>query len=132
MRSLFKGTFIQTPAEETEGALQLGPERARVFIDLSAEEKERYKADIRATNILLQALREDTATKRISDKRTKNQAKTDKTKHGMEKHGKDKVKSKPSQQKSKPKSTPGCVSGENSKNRSQKPKLPKVGPPVPT
>ncbi|GJT56270.1 retrovirus-related pol polyprotein from transposon TNT 1-94 [Tanacetum coccineum] len=49
------GTFIQTPAEETEGALQLGPERARVFTDLSAEEKERYKADIRATNILLQA-----------------------------------------------------------------------------
>ncbi|GKE45137.1 hypothetical protein Tco_1472421 [Tanacetum coccineum] len=47
------GTFIQTPAEETEGALQLGPERARVFTDLSAEEKERYKADIRATNILL-------------------------------------------------------------------------------
>ncbi|GKG47499.1 hypothetical protein Tco_0506984, partial [Tanacetum coccineum] len=40
------GTFIQTPAEdaeETEGALQLGPERARVFTDLSAEEKERYK-----------------------------------------------------------------------------------------
>ncbi|GJT02141.1 hypothetical protein Tco_0823310 [Tanacetum coccineum] len=32
-----------------------GPERARVFTDLSAEEKERYKADIRATNILLQA-----------------------------------------------------------------------------
>ncbi|GJY01040.1 hypothetical protein Tco_0359192 [Tanacetum coccineum] len=43
------GTFIQTPAEdaeETEGALQLGPERARVFTDLSAKEKERYKADI--------------------------------------------------------------------------------------
>ncbi|GKC24586.1 hypothetical protein Tco_1026736 [Tanacetum coccineum] len=39
------GTFIQTPVEETEGALQLGPERARVFTDLSAEEKERYKAD---------------------------------------------------------------------------------------
>ncbi|GJY75421.1 hypothetical protein Tco_0480537 [Tanacetum coccineum] len=43
-------------------------------------------------------------TKRISEKRTKNQAKTDKTKHGMEKRGKAKVKSKPSQQKSK--STP--------------------------
>ncbi|GKD56721.1 hypothetical protein Tco_1290108 [Tanacetum coccineum] len=40
------GTFIQTPAEETEGAPQPGPERARVFTDLSAEEKERYKADI--------------------------------------------------------------------------------------
>ncbi|GJR87659.1 putative reverse transcriptase domain-containing protein [Tanacetum coccineum] len=31
-----------------------GPERARVFADLSAEQKDRYKADIRATNILLQ------------------------------------------------------------------------------
>ncbi|GKE45171.1 hypothetical protein Tco_1472455, partial [Tanacetum coccineum] len=44
----------QTLVEETEGALQLGPVRTRVFTDLSAQEKERYKADIRATNILLQ------------------------------------------------------------------------------
>ncbi|GJS96875.1 hypothetical protein Tco_0803843 [Tanacetum coccineum] len=59
------GTFIQTPAEdaeETEGALQLGPERARVFTDLSAKEKERYKADIRATNILLQGIPKDIYT----------------------------------------------------------------------
>ncbi|GKD15319.1 hypothetical protein Tco_1199726 [Tanacetum coccineum] len=56
------GTFIQTPAEEIEGALQLGPERARVFTDLSAEEKERYKADIRATNILLQGIPKDIYT----------------------------------------------------------------------
>ncbi|GJV88321.1 hypothetical protein Tco_1532259 [Tanacetum coccineum] len=35
------GTFIQTPAEEIEGALQLGPERARVFTNLSTKEKER-------------------------------------------------------------------------------------------
>ncbi|GKC75896.1 retrovirus-related pol polyprotein from transposon TNT 1-94 [Tanacetum coccineum] len=56
------GTFIQTPAEETEGALQLGPEHARVFTDLSAEEKERYKADIRATNILLQGIPKDIYT----------------------------------------------------------------------
>ncbi|GKC31857.1 retrovirus-related pol polyprotein from transposon TNT 1-94 [Tanacetum coccineum] len=59
------GTFIQTPAEdakETGGALQLGPERARVFTDLSAEEKERYKADIRATNILLQGIPKDIYT----------------------------------------------------------------------
>ncbi|GJZ27013.1 hypothetical protein Tco_0571266 [Tanacetum coccineum] len=56
------GTFIQTPAEETEGALQLGPKRARVFTDLSAEEKERYKADIRATNILLQGIPKDIYT----------------------------------------------------------------------
>ncbi|GJU38303.1 hypothetical protein Tco_1191260 [Tanacetum coccineum] len=56
MKSITKGpfkmgTFIYIPVEETEGALQPGPERARVFTDLSAEEKERYKADIRATNI---------------------------------------------------------------------------------
>ncbi|GJZ40553.1 retrovirus-related pol polyprotein from transposon TNT 1-94 [Tanacetum coccineum] len=57
--------LIQTPAEdaeETEGALQLGPERARVFTDLSAKEKERYKADIRATNILLQGIPKDIYT----------------------------------------------------------------------
>ncbi|GJV99711.1 hypothetical protein Tco_1554963 [Tanacetum coccineum] len=41
------GTFIQTPAEETEGALQLGPERARVFTDLSAEEKERHLGQLK-------------------------------------------------------------------------------------
>ncbi|GJU63338.1 retrovirus-related pol polyprotein from transposon TNT 1-94 [Tanacetum coccineum] len=56
------GTFIQTPAEETEGALQLGPEHARVFTDLSADEKEMYKADIRATNILLQGIPKDIYT----------------------------------------------------------------------
>ncbi|GJZ96930.1 hypothetical protein Tco_0669264, partial [Tanacetum coccineum] len=40
--------------------------------------------------------------KRISDKRAKNQAKTDKTEHGMERRGKAKVKSKPKSQRSKP------------------------------
>ncbi|GJX03243.1 hypothetical protein Tco_0189159 [Tanacetum coccineum] len=48
------GTMRDTLTEGGEGALHLGPERARVFGDLSAEDKERYKADIRATNILLQ------------------------------------------------------------------------------
>ncbi|GJS58637.1 hypothetical protein Tco_0653421 [Tanacetum coccineum] len=42
----------------------------------------------------------------ISEKRTKNQTKTDKTKHGMEKRGKDKVKSKPKSKKSKSKFNP--------------------------
>ncbi|GJR57643.1 hypothetical protein Tco_1499805 [Tanacetum coccineum] len=37
--------------------------------------------------------------KRISDKRMKNQAKTDKTEHGMEEREKDKVKSKPKSKK---------------------------------
>ncbi|GKC61087.1 hypothetical protein Tco_1088685 [Tanacetum coccineum] len=56
------GTFIQTPVEETEGTLQLGPEHARVFTYLFAEEKERYKVDIRATNILLQGIPKDIYT----------------------------------------------------------------------
>ncbi|GKB86278.1 hypothetical protein Tco_0958550 [Tanacetum coccineum] len=55
----------------TEGAVQQGPVRARVLNDLSAEEKERYKADIRATNILLQG-------KDCKDKSEQKQSKTDK------------------------------------------------------
>ncbi|GJW99937.1 retrovirus-related pol polyprotein from transposon TNT 1-94 [Tanacetum coccineum] len=35
------GTLAETLVEETEGALQQGPVRARVFTDLSAQEKER-------------------------------------------------------------------------------------------
>ncbi|GKF17660.1 hypothetical protein Tco_0062578, partial [Tanacetum coccineum] len=46
------GTMRDTLTEEGEGALHLGPERPRVFADLSAEQTDRYKADIRATNIL--------------------------------------------------------------------------------
>ncbi|GJZ35173.1 retrovirus-related pol polyprotein from transposon TNT 1-94 [Tanacetum coccineum] len=45
--------------EGNEGALHLGPERLRVYSDLSLEDKERYNADIRATNILLQGLPKD-------------------------------------------------------------------------
>ncbi|GKA39105.1 hypothetical protein Tco_0731656 [Tanacetum coccineum] len=43
-------------------------------------------------------------SERISKKRTKNKAKNDKTGHGMEKHGKDKVKSKPKSTPTNPKS----------------------------
>ncbi|GJU79695.1 hypothetical protein Tco_1282060 [Tanacetum coccineum] len=56
------GTLAKTLAEETEGALQQGLVRARVFTDLSAQEKERYKADIHATNILLQGIPKDIYT----------------------------------------------------------------------
>nr|GFA36295.1 hypothetical protein [Tanacetum cinerariifolium] len=45
------GKFRETLAE---GALPLGPERDRVFADLTPEENERFKADIREMNILLQ------------------------------------------------------------------------------
>ncbi|GJR25581.1 hypothetical protein Tco_1101813 [Tanacetum coccineum] len=53
------GTVSDVIARGTEGAVQQGPVRARVLNDLSAEEKERYKADIRATNILLQGIPKD-------------------------------------------------------------------------
>ncbi|GJR64915.1 hypothetical protein Tco_0010980 [Tanacetum coccineum] len=45
--------------EGNEGALHLGPERPRVYSNLSPEDKDRYNADIRATNILLQGLPKD-------------------------------------------------------------------------
>ncbi|GJR57543.1 hypothetical protein Tco_1499705 [Tanacetum coccineum] len=44
---------------EELGAVQHGLVRARVLNDLSTKEKERYKADIRATNILLQGIPKD-------------------------------------------------------------------------
>ncbi|GJU99362.1 hypothetical protein Tco_1328633 [Tanacetum coccineum] len=53
------GTFRETLAEGNEGALHLGLERPRVYSDLSPKDKERYNADIRATNILLQGLPKD-------------------------------------------------------------------------
>ncbi|GKD07907.1 hypothetical protein Tco_1187592, partial [Tanacetum coccineum] len=56
------GTFWETLAEGNEGALHLGPERARVYSDLSPEDKDRYNVDIRATNILLQGLPKDIYT----------------------------------------------------------------------
>ncbi|GJU72590.1 retrovirus-related pol polyprotein from transposon TNT 1-94 [Tanacetum coccineum] len=53
------GTVSDVIAAETEGAFQQGPVRARVLNDLLAEENERYKADIHATNILLQGIPKD-------------------------------------------------------------------------
>nr|GEV31936.1 integrase, catalytic region, zinc finger, CCHC-type, peptidase aspartic, catalytic [Tanacetum cinerariifolium] len=50
------GTVREPLAECTEGAPHLGPERPRVYSDVSPEEKDRYNADIRAINILLQGL----------------------------------------------------------------------------
>nr|GEV27692.1 hypothetical protein [Tanacetum cinerariifolium] len=48
--------------ENEEGALHLGLEQGRVFTDLSPEEKDRYNANIRATNILLRGLPKDIYT----------------------------------------------------------------------
>nr|GEY17579.1 retrovirus-related Pol polyprotein from transposon TNT 1-94 [Tanacetum cinerariifolium] len=56
------GTVREPLAKGTEGAPHLGPERPRVYSDLSHEEKDRYNADIRVTNILLQGLPKDIYT----------------------------------------------------------------------
>nr|GEV00778.1 hypothetical protein [Tanacetum cinerariifolium] len=61
LKSIDEGPFqmwtVREPlAEGTEGAPYLGPERPRVYSNLSPEEKDRYNTDIRATNILLQGL----------------------------------------------------------------------------
>nr|GEV15355.1 retrovirus-related Pol polyprotein from transposon TNT 1-94 [Tanacetum cinerariifolium] len=56
------GTVREPLAEGTKGAPHLGPERPRVYSDLSPEEKDRYNADIWATNILLQGLPKDIYT----------------------------------------------------------------------
>ncbi|GJR50852.1 retrovirus-related pol polyprotein from transposon TNT 1-94 [Tanacetum coccineum] len=51
------GIFRETLAEGTKGAQ--GPERPRVYSDLSPKDKDRYNANIRATNILLQGFPKD-------------------------------------------------------------------------
>nr|GEV55348.1 hypothetical protein [Tanacetum cinerariifolium] len=56
------GTVREPLTKGTEGAPHLGPERPRVYSDLSPEEKDRYNANIRATNILLQGLPNDIYT----------------------------------------------------------------------
>ncbi|GJY22175.1 hypothetical protein Tco_0394741 [Tanacetum coccineum] len=64
IKSIDEGPFKMGKFRETlaEGALHLGPERDRVFADLTPEEKDRYKAGIRAMNILLQGLPKDIYT----------------------------------------------------------------------
>nr|GEV35905.1 integrase, catalytic region, zinc finger, CCHC-type, peptidase aspartic, catalytic [Tanacetum cinerariifolium] len=56
------GTIKEILTEGNEGSLHLGPERARVYSDHSPEDKERYNANIQATNILLQGLPKDIYT----------------------------------------------------------------------
>nr|GEV71487.1 integrase, catalytic region, zinc finger, CCHC-type, peptidase aspartic, catalytic [Tanacetum cinerariifolium] len=56
------GTVREPLAEGTEGVPHLGPECPRVYSDLSPKEKDRYNADIWATNILLQGLPKDIYT----------------------------------------------------------------------
>nr|GEV05235.1 hypothetical protein [Tanacetum cinerariifolium] len=56
------GTVREPLAEGTEGGPHLGQERPRIYSDLSLKEKDRYNADIRETNILLQGLPKDIYT----------------------------------------------------------------------
>nr|GEY45147.1 hypothetical protein [Tanacetum cinerariifolium] len=56
------GTVRDTLAESTEGTPQYGLKRPRAYLDLTSKEKDRYNADIRATNILLQWLPKDIYT----------------------------------------------------------------------
>nr|GFA54585.1 integrase, catalytic region, zinc finger, CCHC-type, peptidase aspartic, catalytic [Tanacetum cinerariifolium] len=56
------GTVRETLVESTEGAPQFGPKRPRVYSNLNPKEKDRYNANIRATNILLQGLPKDIYT----------------------------------------------------------------------
>nr|GEU53397.1 integrase, catalytic region, zinc finger, CCHC-type, peptidase aspartic, catalytic [Tanacetum cinerariifolium] len=56
------GTFRETLVESTKGTPQFGPERPRVYSDLNSVERDRYNADIRATDILLQGLPKDIYT----------------------------------------------------------------------
>ncbi|GJU68485.1 retrovirus-related pol polyprotein from transposon TNT 1-94 [Tanacetum coccineum] len=54
LQSIDEGLFKMEKFRETLADGALGPERDRVVKDLTPEKKERYKADIHATNILLQ------------------------------------------------------------------------------
>nr|GEU38500.1 integrase, catalytic region, zinc finger, CCHC-type, peptidase aspartic, catalytic [Tanacetum cinerariifolium] len=56
------GTFRETLVEGEKCALHLHPKRAHIYSDLLPKDKERYNADIRATNILLQRLPKDIYT----------------------------------------------------------------------
>nr|GEX97771.1 retrovirus-related Pol polyprotein from transposon TNT 1-94 [Tanacetum cinerariifolium] len=61
-RPYHMGTVRETLAESTEGTPQYGLKRPRAYFDLTSNEKDRYNADIRATNILLQGLPKDIYT----------------------------------------------------------------------
>nr|GEW04783.1 reverse transcriptase domain-containing protein [Tanacetum cinerariifolium] len=56
------GLDFTVGAKRTGGNTSVSPERPRVYSDLTSEEKDRYNANIRATNILLQGLSKDIYT----------------------------------------------------------------------
>ncbi|GJV38642.1 hypothetical protein Tco_1411119 [Tanacetum coccineum] len=53
MKDPLDGTIRDTLAEGTEGAQQLGPERARVYYDLSPEDKDRMQLNSKFVNNML-------------------------------------------------------------------------------
>ncbi|GKA28932.1 hypothetical protein Tco_0715177 [Tanacetum coccineum] len=64
LQSIDQGPFELRTTRNTlgttpEGGVLLGPERPRIYEDLSDMEKKRYDADVRATNIVLQGLPKD-------------------------------------------------------------------------
>ncbi|GKC41944.1 hypothetical protein Tco_1059666 [Tanacetum coccineum] len=69
LKSIDEGPFKMGKFRETLADGALGPKRDRVVKDLTLEEKERYKADIHATNILLQGseLTKDERESRLYD-----------------------------------------------------------------
>ncbi|GJT84682.1 hypothetical protein Tco_1066399 [Tanacetum coccineum] len=62
LQSIDEGPFKMGKFRETLADGALCPEQDKVVKDLTPEEKERYKADIHATNILLQGLPKDIYT----------------------------------------------------------------------
>ncbi|GKB66082.1 hypothetical protein Tco_0927494 [Tanacetum coccineum] len=53
------GTTRDTLGTTPEGGVLLGPERPRTYDDLNDNDKKRFDADVRATNIVLQGLPKD-------------------------------------------------------------------------
>lgn len=64
LKSIDNGPFIMGTTRDTIAATDdnhaaIGPERPHIYDDLSDEEKKRYDADIRASNIVIQGLPKD-------------------------------------------------------------------------
>ncbi|GJX33972.1 retrovirus-related pol polyprotein from transposon TNT 1-94 [Tanacetum coccineum] len=62
LKSINEGPFVFPKTRDTMTEGVLGPERDKLVSELTAAENERYKADIRAINILLQGLPKDIYT----------------------------------------------------------------------
>nr|GEV26269.1 hypothetical protein [Tanacetum cinerariifolium] len=61
------GTFRETLAKRNEGALHLGPERARVYTDLSPEQKDRYNDNVKMLLVGSELTKEDRESQLYDD-----------------------------------------------------------------